>query len=306
MNVVASIPTGSALDKAGMLELFFKEFYYELLACKEKALRTTRLDAELPSKNDENSEKPAPPSPQEVSNQATNENLSPLRAFSSTNDVPVHAARTAEEIQERLKKKLSEQTNRILSLLDQADLLQFKEAQYAMVALADEVFLTLPWSGNQLWQRALLESQIFQSQSAGLQIFQRIDTLLAQYDPSRRSLATLYFQMLALGFKGGLSNASDRTTLKNYERRLYAFIYGKNPSVSEYVLTRLAPACYDSTLLSETQESLPSLKFWKGTILALILGLLLVSYGVWYETAADLYKELQSIFAQFSAFLEGD
>lgn len=316
MNAVAPVLTDSALNAAGMLESFFKDFYYELLTCKERALRTTCLDAELaPTEESESSTEAAPqkttlgaspdaPS-EEVPAQTANANPSPLRAM-ATPSIPVHAVRAAEAIQERLKKILTEQTNRVLPFLDQSDLLQVKEAQYAMVALADEVFLSLPWSGAHIWQKALLESQMFQSQSAGLQIFQRIDALLSQYDPARRSLATVYFQILALGFKGGLSGASDRAALKNYERRLYAFIHGKNPSVSAYILNRLAPSCYDSTLLAESQGHLPSFRFWKGLIVALVLGLLFVSYVVWYDTAADLYKELRSIFEQFPAFLEGD
>lgn len=304
MNSVVPVLANSSLNAAGMLELFFKDFYYELLACKEKALRTARLDAELASEEGDKSAS-AEIAPPEDSEKSANINPSPLQAL-ATAHIPVHAARTAEAIQERLKKILSDQTNRVLPLLNQDDLLQFKEAQYAMVALADEVFLSLPWSGAQLWQRGLLESQIFQSQSAGLQIFQKIDVLLSQYDPSRRSLATIYFQILALGFKGGLNGVADRATLKNYEYHLYAFIYGKNPSVNEYTLSRLTPLCYDSTFLAEVKNGLPSLRFWKSLIAALIFSLLFLSYVVWYDTAADLYKELRSIFEQFPAFLEGD
>lgn len=304
----ANHPNNSSLNAAGILETFFKDFYYELLKGKEQALRTTRLDAEMEVTSEPKASEEAPAQKDEKTGaenpEPANANRHPLLAHALP-DVPVHAARAAEAIQERLKKVLTEQTSRVLPFLDQADLLQFKEAQYAMVALADEVFLTLPWSGTKLWQKALLESQLFQSQSAGTQVFQRIDVLLSQYDLSRRSLATIYFQVLALGFRGGLNDASDRTLVKNYEQRLYAFIYGKNPSLNAYALTKLIPECYDSTLLGGGEANLPSLRFWQSLIGALVLGLLFLSYVIWYDTAAGLYASLKTIFEQFPIFLAG-
>ncbi|MDR1908234.1 MAG: hypothetical protein LBQ43_05250, partial [Holosporales bacterium] len=37
----------SPLNSAKLLEAFFRDFYYDLLKCKDIAIRTTRMDAEL-------------------------------------------------------------------------------------------------------------------------------------------------------------------------------------------------------------------------------------------------------------------
>lgn len=298
----------SSLNSTGLLENFFKDFYYELLKCKEIALRTTRLDAELDPQPENVNYTPdttkEETSSEELENDSStaNTNQHPLLAHEIQN-IPVHAVKAADEIQTNLKKVLTEQTYKILHLLDQTDSLQFKEAQYAMIALADEVFLTLPWSGKKIWQKFLLESQIFQSQSSGIQIFQKIDNLLSKYDPSRKSLAFVYFHVLALGFKGNFNEIEDQTVLKNYERRLYAFVHGKNPSLSEYGINKLMPACYERTLVSDVNAKLPDIKFWTLAIILTLLILFFASYVLWHNTVADLYKSLHNIFDQFQIFL---
>jgi type VI secretion system protein ImpK len=307
----------SPLNSAKLLDNFFRDFYYELLKCKELALRTTRLDAELEQKNTsksveaaelpanagetaaQNEEAPAATAP---NSPTANANQHPLLAHQIEN-VPVHAAKAADEIQEKLKKVWAEQTSKIVHMLDQADSFQFKDAQYAMASLADEVFLTLPWSGQILWQKYLLESQLFQSQSAGTQIFQKIDDLLSKYDPSRKSLATVYFHILALGFKGKLRDAQDQFVLKTYERRLYAFIHGKNPSIKEYGLKKLMPECYERTILSDLPLRLPNVKFWTLIFAGIVLLFFFCSFAVWNQVAGGISRTLNHIFEQFQIFL---
>ncbi|MDR1597449.1 MAG: DotU family type IV/VI secretion system protein [Holosporales bacterium] len=325
----------SPLNSAKLLEVFFRDFYYDLLKCKEIALRTTRLDAELSNLDGgvaaegtaggEGADKSPPPPPSETTTDAgaapspeeaaaaeaademgaANKNQHPL-LMHAIKDVPVHAVKAADEIQTLLKKRLTEQTNKIVHLLDQTDSFQFKDAQYAMVALADEVFLTCPWSGQELWQKYLLESQVFQSQSAGTNVFQKIDELLSKYDPSRKSLATVYLNVLALGFKGKFRDSENLPSIKNYERRLYAFIYGDNPALSKYTIQKLMPECEESTLTSDLPMRLPNVKFWTLVFASIVLLFLIGSYASWYNVAHGLYRSLDSIFDQFQIFLGGN
>jgi type IV/VI secretion system ImpK/VasF family protein len=300
----------SPLNSTKLLENFFRDFYYELLKCKEFALRTTRLDAELDEKNGvgEGGAEDAKEGVTAEDSSAispVNKNQHPLQAHDIGN-APVHAVKAADDIQSRLKKIWSEQTGKIVHLLDQTDTFQFKDAQYAMVSLTDEVFLTLPWSGQQLWQKYLLESQLFQSQSAGTQIFQKIDELLTKYDPSRRSLATVYLYTLALGFKGKLRDAENQSTIKIYQRRLYAFIHGRNPSVSEYGLTKLMPESYDRTLTSDIPTRLPNVRFWTMVFASIVVLFVFTSCAIWFHVANGLSRTLNHIFEQFQIFLGGN
>src|SRR5215207_2820442 len=50
----------------------------------------------------------------------------------------------------------------------------YRRAQYAMAALADEVFLHLDWPGREAWRSNLLESRLFSSHRAGEELFERI------------------------------------------------------------------------------------------------------------------------------------
>ncbi|GHS92434.1 hypothetical protein AGMMS49949_04540 [Alphaproteobacteria bacterium] len=289
---------GSALGSSSILGEFFKSFYYELLKCKEIALRTTRLDAEL----DQEEPTVVPAAPEGEVPASSNANQSPLAAHEIPK-APVHAVKAADDIQTRLKKLLSERIASFLHLLDATDLQQLKEAQYAMIALADEVFLTLPWSGQKIWQQFLLESQLFQTQSAGEQIFQKMDSLLSRYDPAQKALAFVYFHILALGFKGKFREAEDLHHIKNYERRLYAFIHGRNPALSEYGVSKLMPECYEKTLTSDNVSHLPDLRFWARVIGGLLLLFLFLSYVLWYDMAAGLSRSLKGLFDQFQQFL---
>lgn len=296
----------SALNSAHLLEEYFREFFYVLLKCKEIALRSSVLDDSLTSTN---TPPPAEEKPEakadgadEAEEPAANANQHPTEAMNIP-PPPVHAVQALENIQERLKAVLTAQTNQVVHLLDQTDTLQFKDAQYAMVALADEIFLSLPWKGRALWSKRLLESQVFQSQSSGTTLFQKMDALLSRYDPSRKSLAVVYFNTLVLGFKGTYSEAENQSVIKNYEARLYAFVFGKNPSLAAYGVDKLAPDCYASTVQSEAQPGLPDVRFWAFVIGGIVLLLFLASYIIWYDTAADLQKSLNSIFDRFKIYI---
>lgn len=307
-------PLNSSLSASRVLDQFFKDFYYELLASKALVLRAGRKSVapEALDPEDKENAEVLPSEPQEAApaegegekNARTpaNSNLSHSQRF-QTVETPVVILQVLYEVQQRLRKVLAHQTEQVLHLLDQADTLQFKEAQYAMVALADEVFLTLPWAGKAAWNQQLLEGQIFQSQSAGAQIFQRLDLLLSKYDPSRVGVAKIYFHILALGFRGQYSDPKDIGIVKNYQKRLYVFIYGKSPVLDESGITKLLPDCYAHTTTSNVAVRLPGVRFWTRIIFCVLCFFLVITAVVWYDIAAPLHKALNALFSRFQDFL---
>lgn len=297
----------SSLTSSHLLERFFKDFYYTLLSCKELALRAARSSPaqDEEGKTDAETEAPqetAPEEPVEKIPPSANSNRSFASPFPDQN-VPVQVLQAVYEAQQRLQKTLAAQTEQVLHLLDQTDTLQFREAQYAMVAIADEVFLNLPWSGKAAWSKQLLEGQLFQSQSAGAQIFQRIDTLLSKYDPARMSIAKIYFQILALGFRGQHNDAQDDDVIRNYMRRLYVFIYGRDPMLDQYGTIKLLPDCYEHTMESDIPVRMPGVRFWTKVVIGVLLGYIFISSMVWFELATDLHKPLDTLFTRFQDFL---
>ncbi|MDR0632722.1 MAG: DotU family type IV/VI secretion system protein [Holosporales bacterium] len=290
-----------------ILESLFKDFYYELLRCKEIALRTIRLDQELevaalsaPPANEEQS--PSDENSPTDEKSAANDNQPPHPYGVANPNVPVHAIKAISDIQNRLKNVLNAQATKIIQFF-QDDSLSFRELQYAMVSLADETFLNMNWKGRFAWQNSLLEGNIFHSQSSGETIFQRIDAILSRYEPAKIGIARIYFCVLSLGFRGKYRDPNDAEIIKSYEQRLYAFIHGTNPSITKYAKTRVMPLCYEHTMVTENKRTLPSVAFWTKSIITFIVLYLFASYIIWYDLAQDIYKPLGDLFDNFSFFL---
>jgi type IV/VI secretion system ImpK/VasF family protein len=216
--------------------------------------------------------------------------------------IPVHSVRALEEIQDRLKKVLGAQAEKV-AVLFQFDLAVFREAQYAMVALADEVFLGIPWKGRIAWQNLLLEGQVFRSQSSGETIFHRIELILSKYDQTKISLARIYFFILTIGFKGKYNDFKDADVINGYKRRIYSFIFGTNASTVKYCKQKIMQQCYDYTFSVPGVDRLPDIRFWTKTFVAIVLAYVFASHVLWYNIAGDFYVSLDNVFDRFSYFL---
>ena len=115
----------------------------------------------------------------------------------------------------------------------------YKEAQYAMVCLAHDVFVVQlgDWPGRQGWLDMPLEKAFFNSNAGGGEIFRRISKVLSRHDPADRDLARVYFNMLSLGFVGkyGGRSAAGRTPpeIEDLRKRLSGAYDGFGGRVGE-------------------------------------------------------------------------
>lgn len=110
---------------------------------------------------------------------------------------------------------------------------QVHAAQFAFVALVDEVLLYQPWPGQSLWQETPLEQRLFGTRIAGERLPAQIDTLLKEHDPLNRDLAALYLMCLTLGFRGRLRSTGGAEQSKEWCRQLFAFAYRRDPEYSQ-------------------------------------------------------------------------
>lgn len=79
----------------------------------------------------------------------------------------------------------------------------YRHAAYAMVALADELFLFgPPWTGRTLWEQDLLEVRYCGTARAGDLIPQQMEATVHRQDFPSDELAAIYLMMLSLGFQG--------------------------------------------------------------------------------------------------------
>jgi type VI secretion system protein ImpK len=144
----------------------------------------------------------------------------------------------------------------------------YREAQYVMAALADEIFLHLDWEGKQSWP--LLESRLFQTHIAGEEVFARIDRLLMRRDPFYLDLAAVYFMALSLGFQGKYRGVEDHPPLE-YRRQLFRMIYRRDPKL--FATTGpLFPQTYQNTLDKSEVKKLPAQWLWLWLVV-LVLGM---------------------------------
>lgn len=173
--------------------------------------------------------------------------------------------------------------------------LLYKEAQYVMAALADEVFLYLDWPGSQDWRLNILESQLFQSHHAGEEIFERTERLLKNRDTVYVDLAKIYLMAFGLGFEGKYRGLPDsRYQVAEYRRRLLDFVASEEPELRNES-RQLFPEAYASTLDEGRGARLPYLRMW--TIAFAVLGVLwlLGSHVLWRYLVSPMEPIIQKI-----------
>jgi len=163
----------------------------------------------------------------------------------------------------------------------------YKEAQYVMAALADEIFLYLEWEGKEAWKSQLLEVKLFRTHVAGELFYKRLDKLLKERDTAYTGMAVLYLLALSLGFRGKFRDKDDKGQLDYYRGQLFAFIYRKNPDLFN-VSRRLFPEAYAYTLEHGTGKMLPRISRWIGLIILIIIVYLVISHVLWLDLTNDM------------------
>jgi type VI secretion system protein ImpK len=170
----------------------------------------------------------------------------------------------------------------------------YAEAQFIMVALADEVFLNLDWTGKPYWEANLLEQRLYDSHSAGQVFFEKLDALLQNKDPVRIDLAVLYLNALGLGFRGKYRHFDDEGALKSYRNRLFIFINRREPYLFQQKI-HLFPDAYSHTLEGSVAKELSSFRNWYFVFAGIALVYLLTSYIIWYSATADIGRIVNKI-----------
>jgi len=194
---------------------------------------------------------------------------------------PRLAGADREFMQQRLQALLENQALMASRRLTDAGFRLFREAQYIMVALADDVFLyDIEWRGREAWREEILEDRVFQSRFAGERVFDNIDEMLRVQDRRKLELAPLYILALSLGFKGRLRGAENAVALDGYRRRLFQYAFSR-PADTQGSSRPLIPAAYDHQL-SNPPPTGPMFRLtWPMAVVAVVCAYLLVSEGLW-------------------------
>ncbi|MFN7709804.1 MAG: DotU family type IV/VI secretion system protein [Holosporales bacterium] len=170
----------------------------------------------------------------------------------------------------------------------------FAETKFIAAALADEIFLNLDWQGRKYWEDHLLESALFGSHDAGDLFFSRLDHLLSEGDPAQRDLAEIYLLALGLDFQGRYRNRDDGGAVHRYMQHLYRFIYQRD-FVPDLLNERLMPSAYQHTLSGTTPKFMQDVRRWLMMFAVTGVGLLAISYGVWFNLTAQVQNTTNRI-----------
>ncbi len=168
------------------------------------------------------------------------------------------------------------------------------EAQYVMAAFADEIFIHLDWEGKRAWTSNLLETALFQSHVAGETFFDKLDQLLRERDPAKKSLAGVYFAALSLGFRGKYHGLNDHGKLRRYRQELFAFVFRQPPDLMNEAKVAF-PDTYVKNLRKEDRKKLTDPRVWLA-FLALVVAMYIAgSHGVWLSLTSRIESVNQRI-----------
>ena len=237
----------------------FQSFYYELLRQKERALRMNEVDNIV-------AEDEVPP-PEEKN--------------------------IVETIQKRLRFLLEEQA--LETTKSGFSVSQNRDAQYIMVALADDIFLTLNWPGAKQWGKSLLEGQLFQTQISGELFYKKLEVLLEANDPVRSDLALIYLMVLSLGFRGKYRDEDDHDKISWYREQLFNLVNHRPSHLFRPGRPELINECYHNTLTESSGRGLPDLRTWTVCIASIISLYIFVTYIVWHKLASEMQEALNFV-----------
>jgi type VI secretion system protein ImpK len=204
-----------------------------------------------------------------------------------------------DEVKRRLVTLFEKQSTDALHRLAEHEQPTFRDAQYVMVAMADEVFLHLDWNGLGDWTRRPLEAEEpFGSHVAGERIFQRIDEIVREREAVPVELLSVYLAALALDFQGkyrySAAGSASAKEPANYRRKLAKQLEQADES-SVRPATELCPAAYDATLTGTGRRGLPTLRVVLLVLLIIVLCWLFIGLSLWYYQTLEVTDQIGRI-----------
>lgn len=167
---------------------------------------------------------------------------------------------------------------------------RYPDAQFAMAALADEIFAHCDWDGRAAWSSHLLEPRLFRTHGAAYELFNRIDRLLkdAPNTPVSRDLARVYLLVIAAGFQGKYRPFGLTRALAEYRQRLYEYIYRDDARMLYAPERRIVPEIAARTLEGHAVSRVSAARRWAAILALIAVGYTLVAHVAWNGLAADL------------------
>jgi type VI secretion system protein ImpK len=167
---------------------------------------------------------------------------------------------------------------------------RYPNAQYAMAALADEIFTDLDWPGRTAYPQFRLETRLFKTNDADVEFFKRVDRLLREehVTPEARDLARVYLLVLASGFKGKWQPFNLTRPIADYRRRLYEFMCGGDALMIYGDDEPLMPQSVSHTLIGQAVSRFTAAQRWTVVLVLLIASYVAIANLAWNRVSADI------------------
>jgi len=214
------------------------------------------------------------------------------QAASAANpQTPADAQREADALATQLQSATRKLARDAMAWTGAAGEADVAAAQYAYVALLDELLLFSAWTGASAWETYPLEARIFSTRAAGERIPAAIESLLARRDPSQRDLANVYLACLTLGFRGRLRGEAGALRHDQLRHALFAFAMQRDPEPDRLgaPLERAALAPHETRPLTQMFPDRARLALFVGIGFAALLG---VSQLLWLYATAPVRPSL--------------
>ena len=276
----------------------------------------SRATAQVAAEPDESTDEFVPPTPPEVSAEAEAERppffVPKFRSF--YNEIVTHKQQKAEftggfataivdytadlspdnsaqSLSKRLQEILELQAAEAMWMGGEAAQ-RYPDAQYAMAALADEMFMNMEWPGREAWPKFRLEHKLFKSSGADIEFFRRVDKLLKNEadrpTAAAKDLARLYLLVIASGFQGKYRPFNLTRPLAEYRRRLYEFVYGGDPLMIYADDRKIFPEATTRTVAGRAVSRFSLLQQWAAVLVILLIGYAVISQMAWNRVSAEL------------------
>ena len=207
------------------------------------------------------------------------------------------------QVRDRVCRILELKQIEFLKIASPSEKERYEEVQYIYAALADEIFLSEPWSGQKEFINYLIEEKVFLTSEAGEKIFDRIDEVLRSKHEQMIELAELYLQILIIGFEGQYRGRDLENKIEKYVRSLYVYINRKEPGLGNKKSEVNGEQKIDSVHYERILSNFKPVKFFrinKPVIISLVVTALLliisqITYMVMTKPLRDILNSQKTV-----------
>lgn len=210
-----------------------------------------------------------------------------------------------EAVKQRLLAVLAQQVADAKERYGDHELAELDDAQYVMVAMADEVFLhDVDWPGREEWARRPMEAEAhFGTHVAGERVFDRLEEICKGHRSVSAELLSVYLAALSLGFRGRYRFDPHAPDLERFRRDLIREIRRVEPRMVAPAI-EVCPDAVAGVRDKEPRRGLTSLREGVLPLVAVIAGMVLIGHGLWYYRTNDVRDKLDQIETQKKLAIE--